>query len=69
MLSRVTSASLLVAFLVLVLVEVSYRRWTRRSTARRMRIFVDLEEPGAEVIRLPERDPDAATHHIERRSS
>jgi hypothetical protein len=60
----VTSALLFVALLVVV--DLSYRRWTRRSVARRRaeRVIV-LDEPDAAVVPLPTRS-DAA--HDKRRS-
>jgi hypothetical protein len=53
----VTSALLFVALLVVV--DLSYRRWIRRSIARRMRPTIDLEHAdagvNAEIIPLPPR--------------
>jgi hypothetical protein len=67
----VTSAVLLVAVLVLVLVELSYRRWMRRSIARRREVLLDLERAAADVIPMPARDRSAPapSNRIERQSS
>jgi hypothetical protein len=50
----VTSALLFVALLVVV--DLSYRRWTRRSVARRrVEPVIVLDEPDAAVVPLPTR--------------
>jgi hypothetical protein len=63
----VTSALLFVA--VLVLVDISYRRWIRRSIVRRMTVTVDLELPDAAVIAMPARHADGDEVRDERQSS
>ena len=74
----VTSALLLVALLALV--DLSYRRWMRRSIAKRMHASVDLasvdlDEREAAIIPMPVRgalareDGDGSRRRDERQSS
>jgi hypothetical protein len=61
----VTSALLFVA--VLALVDLSYRRWMRRSISRRMNTTVDLEGADAAIIPMPareQRDRDSVTRAV-----
>jgi hypothetical protein len=74
----VTSALLLVALLALV--DLSYRRWMRRSIAKRMHsaadlATVDLDEREAAIIPMPARgqrtrdDVEVSRRRDERQSS
>jgi hypothetical protein len=54
----VTSALLFVALLVLV--DVSYRRWIRHSVARRRQLFLDLTDADATSVAMPPRDEPRA---------
>jgi hypothetical protein len=50
----VTSALLFVALLILV--DVSYRRWIRRSVAQRRQLLLDVTDTDAAIVPMPERD-------------
>jgi hypothetical protein len=63
----VTSALLFVALLALV--DLSYRRWIRRSISRRMKPTIDLDDSDAAVIPMSARERELSSRRDERQSS
>ena len=58
-----TSALLFVALLVLV--DVSYRRWIRRSVERRRNLLVDATDPDAANVALTPRAEDLVQENFD----